>query len=125
MTTAYHGILLDRAFTETDYVPQHFLVFARKISRLLGAIYGVEIDEAPIEVAIEKLQSVMKDNEPLYVHLYNEDHLIVIFKHKYFIMSQDPHTWFEAIVYGEALGIPREQLDFLPHTFDQEEAYFV
>jgi len=120
----YHGILLDRAFSDTHAVSDNFLVFARKISQLLGAIYGVEIEEVPITLAIQKLQDLMKADQPLYVHLYNETEVIVVFKYQYFVMSRDPRSWAPAIEYGLSLGIPKEQLNFKPNSFEDEEEYF-
>lgn len=120
----YHGILLDRAFSDAHAVSDNFLVFARKVSQLLGSIYGVEIEETPVELAIEKLQNLMKPDQPLYVHLYNEEQIIVIFKHRYFAMSRDPLSWTLAIEYGLSLGIPKEQLNFRPNSFEEEEEYF-
>ncbi len=52
---------------------------------------------------------------PWYMHFWQEDgdNIIVVFKDKNFTIKQsDKGTWTDAIEYGIALGIPKEQLDF-------------
>ncbi|MFA6476465.1 MAG: hypothetical protein WCV68_03585 [Candidatus Paceibacterota bacterium] len=56
------------------------------------------------------------DSGPWYIHLWEpgKDEIIVIFKDKTFIIKQsDKSTWSETIAYGQSIGIPEEQLDFI------------
>ena len=39
-------------------------------------------------------------------------------------MTTDVTSWEAAIAHGLTLGIPREQLDFQPHTVEQVEEMF-
>jgi hypothetical protein len=53
---------------------------------------------------------------PWYIHLWKseKDEINVIFKDKIFLIkASDKTTWKEAIAYGQSIGIPNEQLDFL------------
>lgn len=53
---------------------------------------------------------------PWYAHFWKpgEDEVLVVFKNKTFdIKHSDKSTWREAVQYGESIGIPGEQLDFL------------
>lgn len=53
---------------------------------------------------------------PWYVHFWEEetDEVIVVFRDKTFVIKHsDKSTWVEAVQHGIALGIPKEQLDFV------------
>lgn len=53
---------------------------------------------------------------PWYVHFWEpgKDEVLVVFKNKHFkILHSDQNTWADAIQYGESVGIPKEQLDFV------------
>ena len=53
---------------------------------------------------------------PWYVHFWEpgEDGILVVFKDKTFrILHSDQDTWHDAIQYGESVGMPKEQLDFI------------
>lgn len=49
-----------------------------------------------------------------YMHFWNADKLIVVYRDQLFeLKASDRDAWLPAINYGLALGIPREQLDFV------------
>ncbi|HVM58947.1 MAG TPA: hypothetical protein VMT80_01290 [Candidatus Paceibacterota bacterium] len=51
---------------------------------------------------------------PWYMHFWNGDDVLVVFKERYFdIKYSDKTTWIPAVAYGKSIGIPEEQLDFL------------
>ncbi len=69
-------------------------------------------------VAEEQVADLAKSlaNGPWYIHLWEpgRDEVRIIFKDKTFLINHsDKATWSEAIAYGESLGIPKEQLDFV------------
>lgn len=65
------------------------------------------------EENIKKLALNLKP-EKWYAHFWNNDDVIAIFPNKTFkFKHSDKNTWQEAISYGESLGIPDEQLDFV------------
>jgi len=43
-----------------------------------------------------------------------------VYKDRIFSISSKKTTWKEAVEYGKTLGIPDEQLDFVPNEFEQE-----
>jgi hypothetical protein len=64
------------------------------------------------ERQIEELHKLLKPG--WYVHFWRGNDMIVLFKGKKFnVKFKDKSTWKEAINYGLALKIPREQLDFV------------
>ena len=71
-----------------------------------------------VRVTREQAQQVSEHlvGGPWYVHFWkeNKNDVLVIFKNKEFwIEFDDQNTWVEAIKYGQSMGIPKEQLDFL------------
>ena len=53
---------------------------------------------------------------PWYIHFWEpgSDKILVVFKNKMFeILNSNKSTWSDAIKYGESMGIPKEQLDFV------------
>jgi len=86
-------------------------------------IYKVAISEEKLDKFIKKIQDNMDNTKEWYMHIFNEDgsRLIVIYRDKIFDTDNNPQNWSEVIKYGESLGIPSEQLDFVPNSFSTEE----
>lgn len=63
---------------------------------------------------LQKLSSVIKP-EKFYCHFWDKNKkIIVVFRDKIFNFNYDnKNSWQPAIEYGESIGIPKEQLDFL------------
>ncbi|MFZ1987736.1 MAG: hypothetical protein WAV21_01745 [Minisyncoccia bacterium] len=71
-----------------------------------------------IEIEREAAENFSKylASGPWYIHFWEpgEDDVLVVFKDKIFtIKHSDTSTWKDAVEYGESIGIPKEQLDFL------------
>ncbi len=66
--------------------------------------------------AFAGLQAALRKDRAWYSHFFRGDELVVIYRDAIFTMSADPTTWGPAIDHGRRLGIPAEQLDFVPHT---------
>ncbi len=124
MYSTYHAIIPAASFVEENDIPSHFLIFARKISHILGKVYGVEVVDDSLESAVSTLQRLMIRSQPAFIHLYDTSSIIVIFKDTYFLMSKNKATWGPAIQYGLSKGIPLSHLDFYPATSEEEEVYF-
>lgn len=120
----YHGIILDAEFTDPSY-PKSFKVFAkRKSSDNDRILYGIEVKNKDINKTVKEIQMHMRNDQPYYAHLYNDNKLVVIFKNKIFRVQPHISTWNEIIKYGEKLKIPKEQLDFWPNRLQDEVHYF-
>lgn len=118
----YHGILVDASFLDPEF-PLSFRNFAQQVAGS-WLLHGIEVPQQDLTAAIEQIQRAMKADRPYYAHLYNDTELIVIFKERVFRVSPDTATWKPIVEYGEAFGIPTEQLDFLPNRFQDERHYF-
>lgn len=58
------------------------------------------------------LARCLKDG-PWYMHFWDEDEVIVLYKTRTFrALHADPESFMEAISYGKSIGIPEEQLKF-------------
>jgi len=65
------------------------------------------------ESQIKDIQKAL-DNGPWYIHFWEGNNIVVIYKDKIFHINKlDKNTWKEAIEHGKTLSIPEEQLDFL------------
>lgn len=124
MTLEYHGNFLDTEFKDPIFLNK-FKVFAkRKSERNPWTMCGVVVPEDKIEEVIQEVQANLLPNTPYYAHLYRDDELIIVFKEKVLRVTTDKSTWGEALEYGSSLGIPENQLDFAPVTFQDEEKYY-
>ena len=75
-----------------------------------------EVEAMPAQ--IDRLATQLKPTG-WYTHFWQGDDVTVVFPGKKFeIKYSDQTTWREAIVYGESIGIPAEQLDF---KIDEDE----
>lgn len=62
---------------------------------------------------IEKLSSYIKEG-PWYVHFWNKEEMIVVFKNKVVtFLHGDSKALFAVKEYGKSIGIKEEQLDFV------------
>jgi hypothetical protein len=118
----FHGILVDAAFTDQHY-PEKFPIFAHKKAGLWG-LYGIEIHRENIENTVRDIQLHMRTDESFYIHLYDDEMLIVIFKPRIYLATPNSSSWDEIQQYGLTLDIPIEQLDFWPNRFQDEIHYF-
>lgn len=118
----YHGIIIDQEFTDKAF-PESFKIFAIKQDGT-WEIYGIEVEDSQLEESIKRIQENMREDEPWYAHLYNNEKLIVIFKNKVFEVKPHAESWKLIVDYGRELNIPEEQLDFWPNRFQDERHYF-
>jgi hypothetical protein len=118
----FHGILVNMAFTDITY-PTHFKLFAQQNAGD-WILYGIEISRENLDPSIAQIQKNMREDEPFYAHLYDDEMLVVIFKKRIFKTTSHSSSWGEIMRYGKALNIPQEQLDFWPNRFQDEPHYF-
>lgn len=120
----YHGNLLDTEFKSPEFLKKFNIFASRKSRRNPWIMTGVIVPAEKIEEVISEVQEELLDDQPYYAHFYRKDELIVVYKKKVFRVTPDESTWNEAVEYGRSLGIPAEQLVFLPNRFEQEENYY-
>jgi len=120
----FHGILVSTSFKLPSFVKNFNIFDSRKSTSNPWILFGIEVLRSALNSTIIDIQNNLKENQPYYAHLYDDEDLIVIFKNK--VLKATPHssTWKEIIEYGIRLGIPRDQLDFWPNRFQDEKHYF-
>lgn len=76
-------------------------------------------------VFITEIQQAMMSDKPFYFHVYdNGISMRIVFKDAIFrVNPNNKNTWIAAQKYGQALNIPREQLDFFPTRIKEEEKW--
>lgn len=120
--STFHGILVNMAFTDKSF-PIQYKLFAQKNAGD-WVLYGIEISRELLDRTIGDIQTNMRDDEPFYAHLYDDEMLVVIFKNRVFKVTNHTSSWEEITLYGKSLNIPQEQLDFWPNRFQDEPHYF-
>jgi hypothetical protein len=120
----YHAIIVDKSIDDINILNK-YKIFNKKTDGN-WEIIGVELKENELDVFITLIQNHLKGNNNWYFHIYDDkdDDLIVVFKNETFKITSDKDTWSDVILYGKAMKIPIEQLDFIPNTFKKEMAYF-
>jgi hypothetical protein len=118
----FHGILVDAAFTDRRF-PESFKLFARRQNGGWG-LFGIEVPRLALDQAIQNIQASMREDEPFYSHLYDDETMIVLFKKQVFRVTPHYSSWDVIKEYGKSLNIPVEQLDFWPNRFQDEIHYF-
>lgn len=120
----WHGIILDLEFTDPKF-PETFKIFAKRKSKTNPwVLFGIEVDNDGLDIAVKSIQDNLKTDAPYYAHLYNDEEVIVIFKEKIIRVTSHVSTWQPIIEYGKTLNIPEVQLDFWPNRFQDEKHYF-
>lgn len=69
-----------------------------------------------VNISEEKIKEISKHikSGKWYMHFWNNNHIIAVFKERVFEFDlNNKSSWEEAISYGISLGIPVEQLDFV------------
>lgn len=120
----YMGYIIDKSQKDKKIFEKLKITNQKTIWLGLITIYEVEVREKELDKVIKQLQRNMSDHiglkkQEFYLHFYNHDELIVVYRFKKFTATSDKSTWQEAQNYGRSLGIADKQLDFLT----PEDAY--
>lgn len=68
-----------------------------------------------VEATPEQIDLLTTQLKPTgwYTHFWQGDDIVVVFPNRKFdIKYSDQSTWGDAVIYGQGIGIPTEQLDF-------------
>jgi hypothetical protein len=116
--TELHGIVIDRSLKSTAIL-EKLSVLSKKESDG-WVFYKILVAEDKVNETVALIQQSMCDGA-WYAHLYDGAKVIAIFKHRVFEMVNNPVFFAPAVKYGASLGIPREELDFKPNRFEDED----
>lgn len=114
----FHAVIVDKSLVNVD------ILEGLKVLSVKGGdwtLYKISVNENELIEVIKLVQSQMNDGA-WYFHFYNRDgsRLMVVFKYKVFETNNNPATWSDILAYGEELGVPSGQLDFIPNRFEDE-----
>ena len=120
----YHGNFLNTEFKDSNFLKKFKVLKTRKSKTNPWTHYLVVVKKEELEKVIEETQKQLIE-KGYYAHLYNEDgsEVIVIFQKKVFRTNSSKLE--EVKKYGRSLGIPEDQLDIKPLTFEEEKSYYV
>ncbi|MEI6850862.1 MAG: hypothetical protein WCK26_02765 [Candidatus Saccharibacteria bacterium] len=119
-TEEFHAVIIDKSLISLDILSDFKIL--SETSDGAWIIYKISLIEKDLVETIKKIQFQMYDAN-WYCHFYNSDgsRMVVVFKNKFFEISNNPLTWTEVVDYGVSLGTPKEQLDFVPNRFEDEK----
>jgi hypothetical protein len=104
----FTGTIIEESLKDLSLLKDLQIISSKTSSDLEWNMHKVLINENQIEKLSESLNS-----GPWYMHFWNGDNIIVVFKDKTFhVKNSDKSTWKLAIDHGRSIGIPPEQLDF-------------
>jgi hypothetical protein len=105
----YKGAIVEQSLTDTDILKQLNILSSVQDGSWL--IHTVAVTREQIDQIAQALSV-----GPWYTHFWSEDKedIFVVYKSKsFFIKTNDKSSWQPAIQFGQSIGIPPEQLDFL------------
>jgi hypothetical protein len=116
----YHGIIVEESLREPSIL-RSVSVLGRKRGRD-WTLLRVGVSEGVLQETIESVRRNLKvvNGVPFYAHFYRSGELIVVFPDRVFRITPNKDTWAQAVNYGKSVGIPLDQLDFLPCRFEDE-----
>jgi len=119
----YHGNFLDTEFKDSNFLKKFKVLKTRKSKTNPWTHYLVVVKKEELEKVIKETQKQLIE-KGYYAHLYDEDgsEVIVIFQEKVFRTNSSKLE--EVKKYGRSLGIPENQLDIKPLTFEEEKSYY-
>lgn len=115
----YHGIIVNISQRDKSIFAQLKILGRKTIIPAILLLYKINVAPEKLESTLQNLQDNMAGSL-FYAHLYRNEELIVIFKHKIFRVTPDNSSWQEPISYGRSVHIPGFLLDFTPCRFEDE-----
>lgn len=111
MTNEYKGTIIEESLIDNRII-NDFKIIGFRISKDENPadrwhLYTVAVTQDDIEYLLHNIKPKW------YMHFWQNRDVIVIFHDKKFKFNfDDKASWFPAVEYGLAMGIPKEQLDF-------------
>jgi len=139
MSNSYHAVIINLSQLNKKVFKRFTIIEMKK--RFLGIVklYKIAIPESEIQEAVLNIQANMSNKlkKEWYAAFYNSEKAIIVYRKKIFELSAngivpvyqqlldttnavEKESWDEMIIYAKSLGIPNNQLDFLPSNFLEE-----
>jgi hypothetical protein len=122
--TPYVGVLIEQSLADHASLRGIEVLCRQRDPHGAWVFLLVRVVGAQERETFAGLQASLRKDGNWYTHFFRGEELVVIYRDATFTMSIDPTTWGAAVEHGRRLGIPEDQLDFVPHTPVQVEARF-
>ena len=124
--TPFLGIVIEQSLTDPAFAETLDVVQRKRDPNGSWVFLLVRIASDRLFTELERIRQALADDQPWYAHFFSGEKIAVVFSEAIISMTTDVASWEAAIAHGLTLGIPREQLDFWPHSTEQlEEAFAI
>ena len=120
----FYGIVIEQSLADPAFVETLDVVHRKQDPNGSWVFLLVRIASDRLFSELERIREALADDQPWYAHFFSGEKIAVVFSDAIISMTTDVTSWEAAIAHGLTLGIPREQLDFQPHTVEQVEEMF-
>ena len=120
----FYGIVIEQSLADPAFVETLDVVHRKQDPNGSWVFLLVRIASDRLFSELERIREALADDQPWYAHFFSGEKIAVVFPDAIISMTTDAASWEAAIAHGLTLGIPREQLDFWPHTLEQAEERF-
>ncbi len=118
------GVVIEQSLTDPAFADSLDVVRRERDPGGDWVFLLVRIESEKLASELERLRRALATDEAWYAHFFSGDEIAVVFLDAIIRMTTDSASWTTVIEHGLALGIPVEQLDFVPHTIEQVEERF-
>ena len=120
----FFGIVIEQSLTDPAFAETLDIVQRKPGPNGSWTFLLVRISSDRLFTELERIRQALTSDQPWYAHFFSDEKIAVVFPEAIISMTTDAASWEAAIAHGLTLGIPREQLDFQPHTVEQIEEMF-
>jgi len=120
----FYGIVIEQSLADPAFAETLDVVQRKRDPNGSWVFLLVRIASDRLFTELERIREALVGDQPWYAHFFSGEKIAVVFPEAIISMTTDAASWEAAIAHGLTLGIPREQLDFWPHTVEQVEEAF-
>jgi len=124
VVTPFYGIVIEQSLSDPAFAETLDVAVRKQDPNGSWMFLLVRIASDRLFTELERVRQALADDQPWYAHFFSGEKIAVVFPDAIISMTIDAASWEAAIAHGLTLGIPREQLDFWPHTVEQVEEMF-
>ncbi|MGA9762626.1 MAG: hypothetical protein WBQ14_09400 [Gaiellaceae bacterium] len=120
----FYGIVIEQSLADPAFAETLDVVARKQDPNGSWVFLLVRIASDRLFTELERIRQALAGSQPWYAHFFSGGKIAVVFPDTIISMTTDAAGWEAAIAHGLRLGIPREQLDFWPHSVEQVEEMF-
>ena len=116
----FHGIIIQESLRDPS-VLRNVTILGTKQGKDWKLLV-VSVPDSRMDSVLELVKSNLRTDEGIsyYTHFYSNDRLILVFPDRVFHIKPNKETWKPVVDYGLSMGIPKEQPEFFPNSFEDE-----